>query len=92
MTSVLTITRITLDLIDISAREAARLFQLWSWYGPSALPLFIFGSRTTWRIQAQILGQLKDEDAIAFKDSVYGEYTMIAVAVRSLASHPNSGC
>jgi hypothetical protein len=44
-----------------------------------------FGNRTTRRMQAQILGQLKEEDALAFKESVYYECTMIAVSVGLLS-------
>jgi hypothetical protein len=72
-----------LDVADVYAREFVRGLQLNEWYGPSGIPLFFFGSRTIWRIQAQILGQLKDDDALAFKKSVYNECTMIAVAVRT---------
>lgn len=44
--------RTALDITDLAAHEVARLFQLWDWYESSAFPLYIFGSRTTWRIQA----------------------------------------
>jgi hypothetical protein len=74
--------RVVLDIADQYGRELVRAIQLFKWYGPSSIPLFLFGSRTTWRIQAQILGQVKDDDALAFKKSVYDECTMIAVAVR----------
>jgi hypothetical protein len=72
---------VALDVADLYARKFVRGFQLCKWYGPSGIALFLFGNRTTWRIQAQILGQVKDEDALAFKTSVYNECTMIAVAV-----------
>jgi hypothetical protein len=76
--------RIILDIADLFAREIVRALQLVEWYGPSGIPLFLFGSRTVWRIQAQILaGQLNQDDALAFKTSVYNECTMIAVAVRT---------
>jgi hypothetical protein len=73
--------RIFLDIADAFARKFVRGYQLWKWYGQAGVPLFIFGNRTTWRIQAQILGELNDDDALAFKTSVYNECTMIAVAV-----------
>jgi hypothetical protein len=73
--------RLALDVADVYAREFVRGYQLCKWYGQSGIPLFIFGNRTTWRIQAQILGELDDDDALAFKTSVYNECTMIAVAV-----------
>jgi hypothetical protein len=73
--------RLALDLADAFAREFVRGYQLWKWYGLAGVPLFIFGNRMTWRIQAQILGELNDDDALAFKTSVYNECTMIAVAV-----------
>jgi hypothetical protein len=69
-------------IADLCARELVRGIQLFKRYGPSGIPLFLFGSRTTWRMQAQILGQVKDDDALAFTKSVYNECTMIAIAVR----------
>ena len=68
-------------VIDLLASTVARAFHLFVLYGPSSIPLLLFGSRTTWRIEAQILGQLKEEDATAFKKSILDECTMIAVAV-----------
>jgi hypothetical protein len=81
--SIAVLAQVILDVADVYAREFVRGLQLSKWYGPSGIPLFLFGSRTIWRIQAQILGQLKDGDALAFKKSVYNECTMIAVAVRT---------
>ncbi|KAF5877696.1 uncharacterized protein Bfra_002064 [Botrytis fragariae] len=37
-------------------RYMNRVQQSFKWYGPSAIPLFIFGSRTTWCMQAKVLG------------------------------------
>lgn len=74
--------RIFLDIADSNAREIVRGYQLCKWYGQFGIFLFLFGNRTTWRIQAQVLGELSDDDALAFKSSVYNECTMIAVAVR----------
>jgi hypothetical protein len=72
-----------LDVADFYAREIVRVIRLHKLYGPSGIPLLLFGSRAIWRIQAQILGQVKDDDALEFKKSVYNECTMIAVAVRT---------
>lgn len=74
--------RIFLDIADSYAREIVRGYQLCKWYGQFGILLFFLGNRTTWRIQAQILGELSEDDALAFKSSVYNECTMIAVAVR----------
>ena len=73
--------QLALDIADASAREFVRGYRLFIWYGLSGIPLFLFGNRTTWRLQAQILGQVEDEDAMAFKSSVYNECTMIAISV-----------
>ena len=81
---------IALDAADLCAREIVRGIQLCKWYGSSGIPLFIFGNRNTWRIQAQVLGQLNDDDALAFKRSVHDECTMIAVAVRFLPTRLQS--
>jgi len=72
-----------LDVADFYAREIVRGIQLHKLYGHSGIPLLLFGSRAIWRFQAQILGQVKDDDALEFKKSVYNECTMIAVAVRT---------
>ncbi|TGO42753.1 hypothetical protein BHYA_0005g00180 [Botrytis hyacinthi] len=54
--------------------------QQWRWYGTGALSLNIYGSRTVWHLQAQVIGGLQDEDAIEFKKMACDECTMIAVA------------
>ncbi|KFY93942.1 hypothetical protein V500_03483 [Pseudogymnoascus sp. VKM F-4518 (FW-2643)] len=76
---------IILDVIDLLARTAVRASNLFLLYGPSSIPLLLFGSRATWRLEAQILGQLKEEDAAAFKKSILDECTMIAVAAAIIA-------
>ena len=43
--------------------------------------LNVYGSHTVWLLQAQIIGELQDEDALAFKKMACDECTMIAVAV-----------
>ena len=55
--------------------------QQWRWYGIAAISLKLYGSHTVWLLQAQIIGELQDEDAISFKKMAYDECTMIAVAV-----------
>jgi hypothetical protein len=72
-----------LDGADFCARQFVRVLQLYDFYGPWGIPLLLFGNRTIWRIQAQTLGRVNDDDALAFKKSVYDECTMIAVAVRT---------
>lgn len=56
-------------------------YDLFSLYGIPGIFVWLFGNRTTWRLEAQVLGDLKDEDAKAFKDSIIAECTTIAVAV-----------
>jgi hypothetical protein len=70
--------RLCVVFLDDHAREFVRCYQLYKLYRETGSALFFFGNRTTWRMQAQIHGQLK-EDASAFKESVYNECTMIAV-------------
>ncbi|KAH8593000.1 hypothetical protein B0O99DRAFT_516762 [Bisporella sp. PMI_857] len=54
-------------------------------YGIPAGVILLFGSRTTWRMQAEVLGKLNKEDAMAFKKSVQDESTMISVAAAIIA-------
>ena len=61
-------------------RRAIPLFRL---YGLPGIVLLFFGSRTTWRVEAQILGKLDDKEALEFKKSVQDECNMISVAVRN---------
>jgi hypothetical protein len=80
---IITCVTVSLDAADFCARQIVRGLQLYELYGPSGTPLLLFGNRTIWRIQAQTLGRVNDDDALAFKKSVYDECTMIAVAVRT---------
>lgn len=64
----------------------ARGFNFVKLYGISGLVLLFFGSRTTWHLEAQVLGRfhdgkLIDKHALAFKKTVSDECTMISVAV-----------
>ncbi|ATZ52382.1 hypothetical protein BCIN_08g01250 [Botrytis cinerea B05.10] len=59
--------------------------QQWRWYGIAAISLKLYGSHTVWLLQAQIIGELQDEDAISFKKMAYDECTMIAVAAAIVA-------
>ncbi|KAJ6789993.1 hypothetical protein PWT90_07583 [Aphanocladium album] len=60
-------------------------FSLIRLYGASGIVYYVFGSRTTWRTQAHVLGALKDEDAQNFKKSVQEECAMISVAAAIVA-------
>ena len=68
------------DSLFQAIHRAIPLFRL---YGLSGIVLLFFGSRTTWRVEAQILGKLDDKEALEFKKSVKDECTMISVAVRN---------
>ncbi|EDO01032.1 predicted protein [Sclerotinia sclerotiorum 1980 UF-70] len=59
--------------------------QQWKWYGIGSISLQIYGNRTIWLLQARIIGQLQDEDALAFKKMACDECTMIAVAAAIVA-------
>lgn len=61
--------------------SAYRPFALLKYYGLPGLFYLVFGSRSTWRAQAHVLGTLADEDALNFKKSVQDECTIISVAV-----------
>ena len=56
-------------------------FYLFKLYGLSGLVLLIFGSRSTWLIEAHLLGEVDDSEAMQFKKSVQDDCTMISVAV-----------
>jgi hypothetical protein len=73
--------QICLDMADLYAHQFVRGFNLYKCYGLSGIAIFLFRSRTTWRIEAQILGQVNDDAAVEFKKSVCDECTMISVAV-----------
>jgi hypothetical protein len=73
--------RLSLDVADAVARHGLRAIRLLELYGPSGLFLFWFGSKSTWRMEAQVLGELIDEDAMAFKKCVQDECIMVSVAV-----------
>lgn len=65
-----------------------RPFALYEIYGIWGIALLVFGSRTTWRIEAYVLARLDDENALSFKKSIQDECTMISIAV----SFPISRC
>ncbi|KIM98299.1 hypothetical protein OIDMADRAFT_90904, partial [Oidiodendron maius Zn] len=54
-------------------------------YGLFGIFLYLFGSRTTWRTEAHVLGTVSDDDALNFKKSVQDECTMISVAAAIVA-------
>lgn len=68
-------------VIQLSAYTAYRPIALFRYYGVPGLFYYVFGSRTTWRTEAHVLGTRADEDALNFKKSVQEECTMISVAV-----------
>ncbi|TLD30016.1 hypothetical protein E2P81_ATG06669 [Venturia nashicola] len=67
------------------AQQALKSFRLLTLYGPSGLLLYYFGSLVTWRVEAQVLGQLDDDEAMQFKKSVQDECTMVSVAAAIVA-------
>ena len=78
---------LTVDGLDYTLRTIRRVALLYKLYGSPGAALFLFGNRSTWRLEAHILGGLKDEDALAFKKSVQGQCNMISVAVSSSQSY-----
>ena len=82
--------KVSLDVADSVARHGLRAIRLFGLYGPSGLLLFWFGSKSTWRMEAQVLGELTDEDALAFKKCVQDECIMVSVAVSRCSDHAES--
>lgn len=80
---------LSVDVIQAVSRNVAKSYAgifsrarlLLRWYGPSGILLLLFGRRTIWRIQAQVLGEMDDNDALNFRKSISDECTMISVAV-----------
>jgi hypothetical protein len=72
---------VALELSNVAAKALYRAFSLVKLYGGGGIALWLFGNRSTWRLEAQVLGKLNDQDAFAFKSVVQGQSTMIAVAV-----------
>lgn len=66
---------------DAAAQSTIHGLHLIRLYGLPGIVLLFFGSQTTWRIEAQVLGKLDDKEALEFKKSVQDECTMISVAV-----------
>jgi hypothetical protein len=82
--------QVLLDVADSVARHGLRAIRLLGLYGPSGLLLFWFGSKSTWRMEAQVLGELNDEDALAFKKCVQDECIMVSVAVSRYSDRAES--
>lgn len=80
------VVHITFEGIYFVLFELVREFELVRLYGSLGIVVWLFGSRNTWRLQAQVLGKVKEEDAFSFKKSVTDECTMVSVAV-STAAH-----
>lgn len=73
---------VVLWLVPLKTIQAVRRpLDLYRLYGYSSVVLLLFGSWTTWRTEAFVLGKVNDEDALSFKKSVQDECTMISVAV-----------
>jgi hypothetical protein len=83
VTSALAVASFAIQVIEISTRQIFRPLHLFRLYGLGGLFLYAFGNRTTWCVQAQVLGNLENSDAETFKKSVQDECTMISVAVRT---------
>jgi hypothetical protein len=66
-------------LFTQALRQSVALYDL---YGPTATLLLLFGSRTTWVTEVQVLGRFENEEARQFRQSVQDECTMVSVAVR----------
>lgn len=55
-------------------------------YGPPGLIFWLVGSRTTWRMQVQVLGKLDDKESLEFKKSLQDGCTMVSIAVSCRSS------
>lgn len=47
----------------------------------------VVGSRTMWKVEVQVLSQVRDDDAMQFKKSVLDECNMVSVAVSNHYMH-----
>ncbi|KAH6721666.1 hypothetical protein BKA61DRAFT_591128 [Leptodontidium sp. MPI-SDFR-AT-0119] len=72
-------------VVQIFTQTIRRPIDLVDLYGVSGIFLYLFGSRTTWRTEAHVLGTVSDDDALNFKKSVQDECTMISVAAAIVA-------
>jgi len=81
--SAITAVTLTIQAIGLVKRELDRAIDLGKLYGLNGLILIFFGNRTTWRLEADILGGMKVEDAVAFKQLVQDQSTTVGVAVSS---------
>lgn len=80
--------------LDAYIRYLRHFWALIRIYGPFFGPLVgLFGSRRTWRAEAQVIGVMDDEQALGFRDAVQGQCTMISVTVSLITlSHLKFSC
>ncbi|KAF2796261.1 hypothetical protein K505DRAFT_238083 [Melanomma pulvis-pyrius CBS 109.77] len=50
-------------------------------YGVSGVAIICFAGGNIWRLEAQVLGRLTDEEAMEFRKSLENESTMVSIAV-----------
>lgn len=58
-----------------------RIVALSHLYGPAGFIVAYFGSASVWNVEAQIIGERNDKQALEFRKSIQDECSMIAVAV-----------
>ncbi|RDI81350.1 hypothetical protein Vi05172_g8532 [Venturia inaequalis] len=63
----------------------SRPFHLIDLYGVPGIFLWLFGSRTTWKAEVQVLSQVRDDDTMQFKKSVLDECSMVSIAAAIVA-------
>lgn len=85
----ISITATVISLIEIPVRFCYTAILLIRRDGLTGLLYLVFGSRTTWRSEAHVLGTVNDRIASEFKKSVQDECSMVSVAVRGVASSSN---
>lgn len=79
-------THTTLVAWMLSSYSGLRLFA--DIYGINGIVLWIFGNRSVWRSEVQLLRHRDDKEAMDFRKSAQDESSIVAVAVRTFDQRP----
>lgn len=67
--------------VQATRGNVERIVALSHLYGPAGFIVAYFGSSSVWNVEAQIIGERNDKQALEFRKSIQDECSMIAVAV-----------
>ena len=77
--SVISIAKIAYEVTYYSFADPITWIQL---YGPvSGLAVAMFGNKSVWRMQADVLSSLDDTDALEFRKIIQDESAMVGISV-----------